>query len=229
MDNVVKSDLYRFKSSEYVRLTLYAYASEGNVSLFQTEKPNTERLEFTFWEMTNAIWEELERYSLEDYSPIPQEKIRIFNHKRMKEFYLRHMLRSWNLDFELSWDEEGKLDDSSWEKVMSLHPAILRKLSEMVFRYTFSDEENATIQKQCHLLFANGSSVNNPHEMISLYCTLADMWKHFGLNYFDLKRLPIKTRNALRMITSIETQVQNAKLKQMENKSNTHVGRRIKR
>lgn len=228
MDKVVRSDLNQFKSTEYVRLTLYAYVSVGKVSLYHSATPNTEKLEFTFWEMTNAIWEELERYSLEDYFPVPYERIRIFNHKKMKEFYLRHMLRSWNFDIDLSFDEEGKLDDSSWEKVMSLHPIILRELSDMVFRYTFSEEENTTIQKQCHILFSNGSTVNNPHEMISLYCTLSDMWKNFGLNYFDLKRLPIKTRNALRMITGLENQIQNAKLKQMENKSNVNIGRRLK-
>ncbi len=224
MDEVVKCSLPLLKSPEYIRLTLYAYASGGRLSVYRTPVPNADRLEFTFWEMTGAVWERLEQYSLEDCSPSPMERIRIFNHRKMKEFYLRNMLRSWNFDAPLTLDEEGKLDAATWRRVMSLHPAILKILSDMVFRYTFSDEETATISKQCHLLFAKGGSVANPHEMVSLYCTLADMWKNFGLNYFDLQRLPMKIRSGLRMITGMENQIQSAKIRQMENESKAKAG-----
>lgn len=229
MRRTVKKDLVNRKPLDFLRVTLYVYVSGTNIMIFHEPMPNTERLEFTFWEMTNGLWEELERYSLEEYSPHPRENLKIFNHRKMKEFYLRHMFRSWNLDVPLSFDEEGKLDDCSWEKVMRLHPAILRELADNVFNYTLTDEETSAIARQCHLLFSKGTAVNSPHQMISLYCTLVDMWKNFGLNYFDLQRLPIKIRNGLRLITSQENQIQNAKYKEMEAKSkarNARMGRR---
>lgn len=219
MRTSIKKALSQSKPEDYLRIVLYVYRKKDHLSIYREPTPNTEKLEFTLWEMTNGIWEELERYSLEEFTPHPMDHLKIFNHRKMKEFYLRHMLRSWNFDEPLSFDEEGKLDDASWKKVMSLHPAILEELAENVFKYTLDDDETAAISRQCHLLFSKGTAVNNPHEMISLYCTLVDMWKNFGLNYFDLKRLPIKTRNALRMITGLENQIQNAKYKEMENRA----------
>ena len=65
--------------------------------------------------------------------------------------------------------------------------------------------------------------------MISLYCNLTEMWSKFGLNYFDLKRLPLYEKNALKKILSIENQIRAAEIKQMEAKSNSNTGRGVRR
>ena len=147
----------------------------------------------------------------------------------MKHFFLKYMFRSWNIDEEMLFEEEGCLDNESYAKLLGLHPVILRELVTQLFEYTLSEEDLEKIGKQGHLLFAKNQSVSNPHKMISLYCNLTEMWSKFGLNYFDLKRLPLYEKNALKKILSIENQIRAAEIKQMEAKSNSNAGRGVRR
>ena len=120
------------------------------------------------------------------------------------------------------FDEEGKLDDMSFRKMTGLHPVILRELVNQLFESTLSEDDLTEISKQSYLLFAKNQSVSNPHRMISLYCSLTEMWSKFGLNYFDLKRLPLYEKNALKKILSLENQIRAAEIKQMETKSKSN-------
>ena len=69
------------------------------------------------------------------------------------------------------------------------------------------EKEFNEIARQCALLFGKTGSVENAHPLLSLYVTLGDMWQKFGLNYFDLQRLPIETRNTLKRIMGLENQI----------------------
>lgn len=189
--------------------------------MFTKETPNTEKISFTFWEINNSTWDYLEENCLETVNISAHETISTYNYEKMKLFYLRYLFRSWSFDDEMRFDEEGKLTENSFKKLLNLHPVILRELTTGLFDYVLSEEDSITIAKQAHLLFAKNQSVSNPHRMISLYCNLSEMWSKFGLNYFDLKRLPLYERNALKRILSQENQIRSAEIKAMEAKSKT--------
>ena len=195
--------------------------SQRIVELFTKETPNTEKISFTFWEINNSTWDYLEENCLETVNISAHETISTYNYEKMKLFYLRYLFRSWSFDDEMRFDEEGKLTENSFKKLLNLHPVILRELTTGLFDYVLSEEDSITIAKQAHLLFAKNQSVSNPHRMISLYCNLSEMWSKFGLNYFDLKRLPLYERNALKRILSQENQIRSAEIKAMEAKSKT--------
>lgn len=219
----MKSSFLQYRSTEYKEIDFWAYKNGVFLDLYIQEVPNTEKISFTFWEMNNSTWDLIEKNCLENNKISEHESLSTYNYEKMKLFYLRYMFRSWSFDDEMRFDEEGKLTETSFIKLMALHPVILKELAAGLFDYVLSEEDDITIAKQAHLLFAKGQGISNPHRMISLYCDLSKMWEKFGLNYFDLKRLPLYERNALSKIFSHENQIRSAELKAMENKSKSPI------
>lgn len=215
----MKSSFLEYRSTEFKEHTFWLYKKGDFISLYDEEKPNTDKVSFTFWEINNSTWDYIEDVALEPFDVSEHERITMYNYEKMKLFYLRYLFRSWSFEDEMFWDEEGKLTEESFKKLLCLHPVILRQLVSGLFDYVLSEEDSATIAKQAHLLFAKNQSISNPHKMISLYCNLSEMWSKFGLNYFDLKRLPLYERNALKRIMSQENQIRAAEIKAMEAKS----------
>ena len=69
----------------------------------------------------------------------------------------------------------------------------------------------------------NGNGVHNAHEAVSLYCNLSSFWDKFGLNYFDLQRLPQDVYAKLREVLSRESSERGKHRKNESRKSNlTH-------
>ena len=217
----MKSSFLQYRSNEYKEYDFWLFRKGNFVELFTKETPNTEKISFTFWEINNSTWDYLEENCLETVKISAHETISTYNYEKMKLFYLQYLFRSWSFEEEMRFDEEGKLTENSFKKLLNLHPVILRELTTGLFDYVLSEEDSITIAKQAHLLFAKNQSVSNPHRMISLYCNLSEMWNKFGLNYFDLKRLPLYERNALKRILSQENQIRSAEIKAMEAKSKT--------
>lgn len=215
----MKTSFLQYRSNEYKELDFWLFKKGNFMELFIKEVPNTEKVSFSFWEINNSTWEHIEENCLETIKISEHETISSYNYEKMKLFYLRYLFRSWSFDYPMFFDDEGKLTNESFEKLLGLHPVILRELTTNLFDYVLSEEDTSLIAKQTHLLFAKNQTVANPHKMISLYCNLAEMWNKFGLNYFDLKRLPLYEKNALKKILSQENQIRSAEIKAMENKS----------
>lgn len=228
MDRTRKTSFLKYRSEEYRDIRYWVFRKGQLLQLYTAPVPNTDEIRFSFWEMNHATWELLEEACLEPFRISGRESFITCNYEKMKLFYLRYLFRDWSFAEELWFDEEGKLDEESFRKVIALHPVILHQLVERLFEYVVPEEELATMQKQAHLLFAKNQSVMNPHPMISLYCNLTEMWSKFGLNYFDLKQLPLYERNALRKVLSMENQIRAAEFKAAEakNKSNINKGPR---
>ena len=207
------SGFLQHRSSSYRVFRLWAYTEDGvHIRLFHEPHENCDPLEFSFWEMTEGVWSAIEseavRYEKDEHG-VPSYQT---DTPLMKTLYLRYMLRGWNLDCPVRLAPEGWLSDETFNALMRLHPAILRQLCDHIYDYTISEEEEQAIAPQCSLLFDAGKSVPNPHPMVSLYCELTAAWEKLGLNYFDLQRLPLRTKNALRKMMSLETTFRNARM-----------------
>lgn len=211
-DRQLKTSFARYRSHEYREIRFWCYRKGEELQLFQKPTPNTDEILFTFWEINNSSWESIERECLKRFQINPRESVTNFDYEKLKLFYLRYFFRSWSFEETLYFDDDGKLDDDSWRLFASLHPVILRELAERIFDYVLTDEDSTLIQQQAHQLLSRNAKggVANPHPLISMFCNLTDFWERFGLNYFDLKRMPLYERNGLRQIISIEKQIQAA-------------------
>lgn len=201
------------RSSRFEVLVLWAWISRGSLRISRKETPGADRLEFTFWKMNSMTYDIMDSMSSIDWKSEEGEKVRYRDQHAMKMFCLRYMFRSWSLEPEMGFQEDGGLDDSSMEKLLGLHPVILRELVSEMLKEDLQEEDEMEIVRQSHLLFRKGGSVSNPHRMISLYCRLSDMWDKFGLNYFDLQKMPLAERNALLKIISVEKQIESQESK----------------
>ena len=204
------------RSERYIEISLWVWYNKGKFHVSKENNDFADQISFTFWEMNSSSFDSMESECLEEFTSINGEHFLMKNSMRMKMFYLRYMFRSWSFDEIMTFQNDGGLDDISFNKLMSLHPMILREIAQNASDYSIGEEDEAEIIKQSHLLFKKNSSVCNPHRMISLYCTLSDMWSKFGLNYFDLKKMPIYEKNALKKIISIEKQIESQEIKMKE-------------
>lgn len=210
------------RSTEFNELHYWLYRKGNSCEIYNSPAQNADEVIFTFWKINNFSWDLIEKECLKSYKVNPHEEIFTYDYFEMKMIFLRSMFRSWSFQEEMTFDEEGKLDDNSFQKLLHLHPAILRELTGQLFDYTLTEEDEIQIAQQSHFLFAKHTSVMNPHRMISLYCTLAEMWDKFGLNYFDLMKLPLYEKNALKKILSFENQIRSSEIQQMEAKSKSN-------
>lgn len=185
---------------------LWCHADGGMVSVSREPVEGADEIVFTLWELSFHAWNYIDGKCY-GFVRLGRDEIPVCDYCLMRELYLRLSFRSWNLDEEMRFGDDGVLDDESHARLMRLHPKILRILSDGVFADAISEEDDVRIGRQASQLFGKGGSVQNPHPMISLYATLSEMWSKFGLNYFDLKRLPMRERNVLRRIASIENQI----------------------
>jgi len=214
------------RHDNYVLVRLWLYSDGSGVQVFDNEAPNCEMVEFTFHEMNGHSWNELERECLEERNDGHGSKSLVYSRGKMRMFYLRRMFRSWSFREPARFDSDGTPDKSTWRLLLSLDPKILMRLTDNVFSYTISQDDEIAFARQGLMLFGRHQSVSSPHPMISLYCTLADMWNKFGLNYFDIMRMPLYERNALRRILSIEAGHQNEEVKRLENTARNNQMRR---
>lgn len=220
----MNTDLFiQSKSNQIEKVELWVYrTSNGVEEVWEKETPNTEKLEFFFRKMNYGTWFFLEEECWESIEVQDGERFNRLDQEKMKILYLRFFLAGWNLDEELFWEEDGGLTEESLSKVLALDPKILRVLTDQIEKEGLTSEEEAILVKQSHLLFGKKSQgVATPHRLISLYCNLVEMWSEFGLNYFDLQKMPIKERMALRKIIQVKKQVdaQEAKQKQLQSQS----------
>jgi len=194
------------RSSSHFEIRLWCGIRNGEVSFYRHDTPNADCIEISMYEMNFYAWEMMET-ECSGIVKSAHEQFCVKDYAKMCLMYLRLMFREWNLDCPMTFDEYGVLDDPSFERLLNLHPQILEKVTDTMYDGTLTQEDEEVIARQSALLFGKAGSVSNPHPMISLYCTLSEMWEKFGLNYFDLMKMPLREKNALRMIARMEGQM----------------------
>lgn len=133
---------------------------------------------------------------------------------------VRKLLVSWTLDIPIE-REEGWLTDACFKRVVSL-PAPL--LSALVSKYdktnNITKEEDEKIDRQSAILFSkNSHGVTGACEAVSLFCNLTNFWEKFGLNYFDLERMPFKKYLMLRIMVGKDSAAHASLMRQSQARS----------
>lgn len=206
----------------------------GFPTMFENECEDAEKVVVKFNRMNHGMWLYIEENILEVNEGLVEKDVQItYNFMKMRSFIIKWLLKEWNLPIELEKGNCGELTDDSYEKVMSMFPSILNYFVNYVENRLFLFEsERKEISKQCLKLFGPRSiGVNNPHEAVSLYCGYASFWEKFGLNYFDLQRLPQDLYVKLKTVMSNEIDIKNQQTENLtknnnQPKSNVRFGRR---
>lgn len=179
-----------------------------------------EKVEVVFRRMNSGYWKHIEKNIIEHhFHQVTKQDICIYNFSKMRGLVLKFFLKSWSLPIPISHDEHGILQDVCYERVMDVHPNILRYFVGHVEKLFFlTDEDRESITKQSLRLFGgSGTGVHNPHEAISMFCDLSQFWEKFGLNYFDLQLLPQDVYIRMKTVISNEIDIRNQKSKQDSN------------
>ena len=210
--------LLKFDSSEFVdedteRYSVWVYRGGGMMQAYREQMPNTEEVWFRFHRFSHYYWKLLEDECIDE-----QKDGSFYNFSRIKIFMIKRMLCETSIpEIMLERDKHGVLTDESYSRVMSIHPRILRVLMDKVefFPKPMRKSEEKNLEKQCARLFGKGEGLTNPHEYITFYCNLESFWEKFGMNYFDLLKLPQEVFSALKKVMILDNMHKNQKLDEM--------------
>lgn len=189
-----------------IELSMWLYRERGVVRVYDRETPQCERVDFTLTPFDYMSWSQMEQLCTRSVQ-LYKSTVSYLDRTLMTLWMMRHHLRSWSFDTPLSFTRDGLLDDKSLERVMRLPCGVVRRLCNALREDDLTEEEYNDIARQSALLFGKAGYVENAHPVLSLYVTLTDMWQKFGLNYFDLQRLPVSLRNSLKRIMGLESQM----------------------
>lgn len=225
MDKYFIDQFYK-RSSNFQRVSCWVFIKDERfIEIFNKEMPNTEEIWIEFYEMNHYFWSLAEETCVDEIQGHNErDVIVLYNNFRLKKFFIKYMIKDWCFG-ELKRNLDGSLTDESVNYVFRLHPNILKTLlNGYTYKSGFTLEEEGKIQKQCYLLFDKGQGIKNPHKYISLYCDLVSFWSKFGLNYFDIQKLPQDVYDGLRKIMNSENQIDSMKLNRNAAKNNNGRG-----
>ena len=121
----------------------------------------------------------------------------------MRWYMMRRVPLSWNLDIPLIY-ENGWLKEDCFARIKKLPaPLVQAMLDQYEPHISVTDDEEHIINRQSNGLFSEHSrGILHACKAVSLYCTLSTFWEKFGLNKFDIGKLPYREYLMLRMMVA---------------------------
>lgn len=206
-----KHDIINFcNTNQTNRYRLWVYECIDTIQVFQKQLPNTEQIWFDLYSFSHFYWKLMQQECVFEV-----KNNLFYNYQKMKLFIINYLIFDTNLPgVFIERKKDGKLTEESFKSIITVHPRILRVLFDMinVFPYSFNDQQQKQIEKQCHKLFGKGQSVANPHPSIVRYCNLISFWDKFGMNYYDIMKLPNEIFVELKKIMSLDNEYKSASL-----------------
>ena len=212
-------DIKNFYSGNFLEFnSLFSFNKYGFPDL--SDNDEGEKITFVFHQMNYFFWKILESNSLKkiyDSSGVP---VYYYDYVNYKKFILKYLLKEWSLEIPLERNETGELTTDCLNRVLNVHPIIL---DHFLFLFDkeleLSENERVKISNQCGILFkANSPGLKDADSSIGLYCDLVSFWEKFGLNYFDIKKLPYDVFSKLKLIIGKENEIKIEELKHHDNK-----------
>lgn len=220
MNCILTSDIniMEFMDGDTFRISVWVYDGNDCIEVFEEETPNCIEVWFDFHKFSNFYWKMLEDECIDNIKGSS-----FYNFCRIKKFMIRRMLCGTNISWiSLSRNSDGTLDDKSYNSIMRIHPRIMRVMMNKmdIFPKQLSKSEEKDLEKQCSVLFGKGEGVMNPHPYIVSYCNLLSFWDKFGMNYFDIMKLPRDMFAMLKKMMTLDNNYKSMKYNESSNKSN---------
>lgn len=136
---------------------------------------------------------------------------------------LRYALYAWTLC--PLHHEDQCLTDESFAQVCRHPSPVVRGLTRHYHEtYIMTQDEIKELKQQAMILFGkNSKGVAHPCDAVSFYCMLTVAWEKFGLNYFDLKKLPQRQYMMLRLMIEQETERHRAEARSEQNRGRSKI------
>jgi hypothetical protein len=195
-------NIKEFRNRDTEKYSAWVYMDGTLPQVYEDEQPNTEEVWIKFYKFNHFYWSLLENECIDE-----TKGGSFYNYNKLKQFMLERMICSTNLeDVLIEYGKDGRLTKESFNSVMSIHPRILRVVMNKVdvLPKPMDKDEERELEKQCSKLFGRGEGVINPHQYITMYCNLVAFWEKFGMNYFDILKLPQDVFSALKKVMSLE-------------------------
>lgn len=173
------------------------------------------KIEVVFKTMTQGIYDEFESF-IDQY---PKE----YADTEVKKLMLKYMLIKWNLNVKLEFNKEGSLTDDCLKNILNIPANVISRIIwEYEQTFYINKKDYKKLEVDAKKLFAPKSKgVDNPSKYVSLYCTLTSFWDKFGLNYFDLMKLPKTEYYGLKTVLRFENEAREKEYDQMNKKPKT--------
>ena len=196
--------LEKYRCQDSRRYSVWVYDNDEMISVYPDEMPNTHEIWFEFNEFNRSYWKKFEEECIVKYDGDST----FYSSMQMRRFMMTYMLVATSFPGvgPIEHDPDGRVTQDVWDRLNRIHPRIWEALFMKVdiFPDTYGDDEEAELERQCKTLFCDHQGVKSPHEWIELYCNLTAFWDKFGLNYFDVMRLPNSLYMALRKIMQMD-------------------------
>jgi len=202
-----QNSISNYLSKDYQRYSVWIYDNDNIIQVFEEEKPNTFEMWFEFYNFTYVFWKIMSSLCVEQID-CGMEKISVYNSYKLKKFYMRYMLKDTNYPLKIVRNIDGSISDVSYNLLIMIHPRILRTLFDKINFFeneTLSEEEEKRIAKECALLFGKNEGIVNPHPHVVFYLDLISFWEKFGLNYFDIQKLPYGVFSTIKKMMNLES------------------------
>ena len=211
-------------SEDWQLVQCWVYIDKDKFFVYEQEKPNTMCFSIKFYNMNHYFWTMIQENCIQQQQGNNQKDlIVVYNSKKLKELIIKYMIKEWSFPYNIKRNIDGSLTEETLQYFYRIHPRIIATLIDnYVYRSGFTQEQEGKIQKQCYLLFDKGQGISNPHWSVSLYCDLISFWDKFGLNYYDLQRLPQDIYDGLRKVMSSQIQINNSKMSSAKNNSTSN-------
>ena len=204
---IFSSDIIKYCSDQKKRYDLWVYDGNQVIQVYEKQTPNTDHIWFQFYTFSYLYWKMMENTCVQDI-----KGNFYYNFNKIRQFMINYLLCGTNIPgIVLKRKNDGTLTEQSMDSVMKIHPRILRSLFNLIniFPEKMTHKQEKQLQKQCAILFGQGDSVTNPNKWIVIYCNLMSFWDKFGLNYFDILKLPSETFFMLKKIMGLESDFKN--------------------
>ena len=202
----MQSGFFRPKTGR--RYSVWAYDGDEVISVFEEPLPNTHEIWFQFDDFSSFYWSLMESQCIDEVRGLA-----FYNPSKTHRFMLEYMLSATNLPgIDLrDREQDGRLSPAQRERLYRVHPRIYRILFEQVkiIPEAMGKDEKKVLEKQCSTIFGAGNSVSDAHPWLSTYLNLVAFWEKFGLNYFDILRLPQETLVQLKTVMQLEITYKN--------------------
>ena len=125
-----------------------------------------------------------------------------------RRLLLKRNLLSWTLDIPIERDASGWMRPECYERVSRVPaPLIAAFLGGLEASMEVTDEEERRIDRQCAVLFSkSGRGVADACEAVSMFCAFGNYWEKFGIDRFNLPKVPYREYVLLRMVMGKEAE-----------------------
>lgn len=205
--------MFEFRNPDTEKYSVWVYDDGNELHVYSEETPNTEEVWFRFYKFNHFYWKLLEDECVVDFKGRS-----FYDYNKLKMFLMRRMICSTSIDWLfIEYDKHGLLSEASFSNLMNVHPRILRVLMDKVdvLPKPMKKSEEKELEKQCSILFGKGEGLTDTHPYINLYCNLVAFWDKFGMNYFDILKLPQNVFLALKKVMTLDNMNKNTKLEEM--------------